>query len=376
MRRDGREVVVSAQALVVANGVLLVFEEVGSPVLVRENERLHERITELESATVTDPLTGAWNRPQFERIVDLEMRRAVRSGQPVALILIDIDHFKRINDTFGHLAGDAVLKEFVGRIRRRMRDPDALFRWGGEEFFVLATAVGYRGGAVLAEGLRRAIASTPFPNVGRITASLGVSEYVEGETAESWLQRTDLALYAAKRAGRDRIHVDRQESPDRNTHRLGSGVPSLYWLEAYECGDPTIDAEHRELFEMGNALIAAAGDPQSAPALWHDRLHAMLAHLVRHFGDEEAVLHRAGYPYLSEHRRVHAALLRQANDLVAAVEGGQATPSRLLNFLVNDIIALHLLRCDRDFHAQLQGEDAAGAVRATASSAESIGRLH
>jgi diguanylate cyclase (GGDEF)-like protein len=278
-RRDGREVVASAQAIAVASGVLVIIDEAAGSLLVQENERLHERITELESTSATDPLTRAWNRAQFERMLDMETGRAMRSGQPVTLILLDIDYFKRVNDTYGHLAGDAVLKEFVARIRERMRDTDSLFRWGGEEFFVLATSVGHRGGAVLAESLRRTIAAAPFPNVGRITASVGVAEYVEGESAESWLQRTDRALYAAKAAGRDRIHVDRQGSSERRAQRAGTSALRLYWLDAYACGEPTIDAEHRELFELGNALIAAAVDPYSGPESWRERLHAMLAHV-------------------------------------------------------------------------------------------------
>ena len=208
-RRDGRHIVAYAQAIALADGVLLVFEEAQGELLVRENGRLRQRIAELESLSSTDALTGAWNRVQLERQVDVEISRAVRSGQPVSLILIDIDRFKRVNDRHGHLAGDAVLKEFVGRIRERIRDTDSLFRWGGEEFAVLATSVGYRGGAALAEGLRRIIAATPFARVGPITASLGVTEHIEGESAESWFQRTDEALYAAKSAGRNRIHVDR-----------------------------------------------------------------------------------------------------------------------------------------------------------------------
>jgi diguanylate cyclase (GGDEF)-like protein len=219
--RRAEGVAACARVIAVADGVLVSFDEVTGR-MMQENERLQERITELESLSVTDSLTGAWNRAQLERLVAVEASRAVRSGQPAMLIRLDIDHFKRVNDTYGHLTGDAVLKGFVGRIRRRMRDTDSLFRWGGEEFVVLATAVGYRGGAVLAEGLRGIIAADPFPKVGSITASLGVTEYLEGESADRWLQRTDQALYVAKTAGRDRVHVDRQGSSDRHAHRVGA----------------------------------------------------------------------------------------------------------------------------------------------------------
>jgi diguanylate cyclase (GGDEF)-like protein/hemerythrin-like metal-binding protein len=375
-RRDGRHIVAYAQAVAVADGVLLVFEETHGEMLARENDRLRRRVAELESLSSTDALTGAWNRAQLERQIDVEISRAVRSGQPVSLILIDIDRFKRVNDRHGHLAGDAVLKEFVGRIRERIRDTDSLFRWGGEEFAVLATSVGYRGGAALAEGLRRILAATPFARVGPITASLGVTEHVEGESAESWFQRTDEALYAAKSAGRNRIHVDRVGSSDLHAHRTGTALLRLYWLEAYECGEPSIDAEHRELFDLGNALIAATMDRHTEPVAWRWALDSMLAHLVRHFRDEEVLLEERGYGQIAEHRHAHVVLLNQAAEVQSAVERGAATLGHLVNFLAYDVIALHLLKADRDFATQLRGASGCTTVRGRSLNTTPNARLH
>ena len=298
--RDGRDLVARARAVAVADGVLLVFDDVAGQALARDNERLQKRITELESLSATDPLTGAWNRMQLSRMVDMEISRAMRSGQPVTLILLDVDNFKQVNDVHGHLTGDAVLTEFVGRLRKRMRNTDSLFRWGGDEFVVLATSVGYRGGAALADGLRKGIAAVPFAEVGPITASLGVTEYNEGESAESWFRRTDEALFAAKSEGRNRIHVDRQGSSDVLADRTGAGVLALHWLEAYECGDPTIDAEHRELFDLGNKLIAAAIEQYAEPGMWQAALDAMLARLVQHFQSEEELMAGCGYTRLAD----------------------------------------------------------------------------
>jgi diguanylate cyclase (GGDEF)-like protein/hemerythrin-like metal-binding protein len=375
-RRDGRHIVAYAQAIALADGVLLVFEETRGAMLARDNDRLRKRVAELESLSATDALTGAGNRAQLERQIDVEIRRAVRSGQPVSLILLDVDRFKRVNDRYGHLAGDDVLKEFVGRIRQRSRDTDSLFRWGGEEFAVLATSVGYRGGAALAEGLRRIIAATPFAKVGPITASLGVTEHIEGESAESWFQRTDEALYAAKSAGRNRIHVDRVGSSDLHAHRTGTALLRLYWLEAYECGEPSIDAEHRELFDLGNALIAATMDRHSEPLAWRWALDSMLAHLVKHFRDEEVLLEERGYGPLAQHRHAHAVLLSQAAEVKAAVERGEATLGHLVNFLAYDVIALHLVKTDRDFATRLRGDGASTAARGRSLITTPNARLH
>jgi diguanylate cyclase (GGDEF)-like protein/hemerythrin-like metal-binding protein len=348
-RRDGRAGPTFARATLVEDGVLAIVEEIAASDLVHENERLRNQVAKLEDTSATDALTGAWNRVHFERMVELETRRASRTGLSASLILLDIDHFKLVNDGFGHLQGDAVLKEFVARIRRRMRDSDALFRWGGEEFVVLATSVGYRGAATLAEGLRRTIADWPFPLVGTITASLGVTEYLDGESVEHWLKRTDDALYAAKAAGRNRIHVDRRGLSD-GLHVTGS-APRLYWLDAYRCGDPLIDSEHRELFELGNALIAAAADPNANSRRWPDAVDAMLRHLEDHFRSEEAHLKRWGHAGLADHHDLHERLLHRAHDLKLAVDAGETTPSRLVNFVAKDVIALHLLEFDREFHA-------------------------
>lgn len=257
--RDGRELVTRAQAVPVADAVLLAFDEAGSASTARENERLRERIVELESMSATDPLTGAWNRLHLERMIEVEISRARRSGLPVSLILLDIDHFKQVNDVHGHLTGDAVLREIVGRIRERIRDSDVLFRWGGDEFVVLATSVGYLGGAALAKGLCQIITDRPFAKVGPITVSLGVTEYMRGENAEKWFRRTDDALYAAKAAGRNRMHIDQRGSSGLDTSGSGKGGRRPCLRDTYECAEPALATEYRKLREFGDALIAAAG---------------------------------------------------------------------------------------------------------------------
>jgi diguanylate cyclase (GGDEF)-like protein/hemerythrin-like metal-binding protein len=355
-RRDGGSHCARAQAIAVHFGVLVVIDDAPGQLPAEEYGRLQQRIAELESLSATDRLTGAWNRVQLERTIELEMSRASRLSQSVTLVLLDIDHFKRVNDVHGHLVGDAVLKEFVARIRSRMRATDSLFRWGGEEFVMLAVACGYRGGAVLAEGLREAIAAESFRTVGPITASLGVAEYMEAEGADSWFQRTDQALYAAKAAGRNRVHVDRRGSSDLYAEQPGIGVLRLNWLEAYESGEPTIDAAHQRLFGLGNELIAAATRQDSAPGAWRPALDLLLTHVVRHFHDEEVVLARFGYDGLAEHRRAHAGLLKRAGELHAAAIDDGAALGTLVNFLVRDVIARHLFKLDRKFFPLFRAE--------------------
>jgi len=344
---DGLDRVVDVHTMTFGDAVLMIFDDVPRRLLLQENATLRERVEAAESLSATDSMTGAWNRAQLDRMIGAEIGRAQRFRQPLTLVLVDLDHFKQVNDEHGHLVGDAVLKEFVHRIRHRIREGDALFRWGGDEFVVLAPSVGYRGGAALAEGLRRAVAGAPFARAGQLTASLGVTEYVKGESEDAWFQRTDRALYAAKSAGRNRLHVDRQGDSDLDR---GAGVrtPRLYWLDAYRCGDSGIDADHRELFDLGNALIAEALQRPGDRAFWARSIDALIARLVEHFETEEAILAKRRRDRLAAHRGLHAALVRRATQLKESIGRGEGDVSHLVSFLVNDVIALHFLKADRE----------------------------
>lgn len=159
----------------------------------------------IEQISITDPLTGIYNRLKLDEELKHEHTRYKRYGQEFAVILCDIDHFKRINDTYGHLRGDAVLKAFSSLNKVHLRDSDVLGRWGGEEFLIIAPGTDLIGGVDLAEKLRHAIASYDFIEVGRVTASFGVAAMQQSEELDSLLKRMDDALYQAKEQGRNQV---------------------------------------------------------------------------------------------------------------------------------------------------------------------------
>lgn len=165
---------------------------------------------ELRCLSTTDCLTGAYNRRYFIEAVEQEIGRARRSGQPFALVMIDLDRFKSINDCLGHAAGDLVLKNFVDVIRRRIRKTDCLARLGGDEFALLLPYTTAEGAVRLAEELRQHLRGLVVPGVGRITASFGVAGYRPGDTVDSLLQRADARLYEAKAVGRDMVRGERE----------------------------------------------------------------------------------------------------------------------------------------------------------------------
>jgi diguanylate cyclase (GGDEF)-like protein len=154
---------------------------------------------------ITDPLTGAYNRRRLDAVLDEAIERNRRKPAPATLLLIDVDHFKPINDQFGHAVGDRVLKELVQLMAARTRKIDYLFRIGGEEFLLLLADTHETDAAEAAEHLRIAIADSQLVPEIRLTVSIGVSELQRDDTIQSWLRRADDALYAAKRAGRNRV---------------------------------------------------------------------------------------------------------------------------------------------------------------------------
>lgn len=164
---------------------------------------------EVEFLSITDPLTGAFNRNRFNQACTHEIDMARRYGPPLSLVIIDIDHFKSINDTHGHLAGDSVLKEISTIIKQNIRSTDIFARWGGEEFMLLLPQTSQGNACTVAEKLRGLIEKYQFTQVGHITASFGISQFSNGNTQESLIQRCDDALYEAKHLGRNRVIAKR-----------------------------------------------------------------------------------------------------------------------------------------------------------------------
>ena len=161
---------------------------------------------ELQWLVMHDPLTGLFNRRSLDEHAAREIAHCRRHGVPLSAIVFDIDHFKRINDTRGHLAGDEVIRAVARRVAMELRASDIAFRLGGEEFLLLLPSTAANGAATLAERLRAGLASTPLEALGApVTASFGVAELGPGETWNDALRRADQAMYRAKREGRDRV---------------------------------------------------------------------------------------------------------------------------------------------------------------------------
>jgi two-component system cell cycle response regulator len=159
-----------------------------------------------EEAAFTDHLTGLANRRRFERQLEREIARTLRYTRPFCLLLLDIDHFKQVNDSYGHEAGDEAIRRIAVILQAGTRGIDTAARIGGEEFAVLLTETELSGGLEVAERLRLAIKAEEIPVVGQVTASFGVAEFpLCAPTGRELAAIADSAMYEAKRQGRDRV---------------------------------------------------------------------------------------------------------------------------------------------------------------------------
>lgn len=171
---------------------------------ITDRKRVEEK---LKLQATTDALTGIANRRLFDSFLGTEIRRATRYHLPLAVMMVDIDHFKQINDTYGHQAGDDVLVELTRLVSGKVRAHDFFARWGGEEFVILSPSCDAESARLLAEKLRAAVETHPFPNIGRVTCSFGLAEYCPGDSAEMFIGRADAGLYRAKENGRNRVEM-------------------------------------------------------------------------------------------------------------------------------------------------------------------------
>jgi diguanylate cyclase (GGDEF)-like protein len=175
--------------------------------LAQAVQELDEKNHALEVMTRTDRLTGLANRRRLEEALRTEVLRARRYGKPFSVILLDIDHFKDVNDLYGHQAGDNVLIAIAGLLTRTARETDVVGRYGGEEFLLVCPETEIQVVAALAERLRHEFTTTDFPLVGRVTSSFGVAEFAQNDDVHTLLERADQALYRAKDSGRNRVEV-------------------------------------------------------------------------------------------------------------------------------------------------------------------------
>jgi len=207
-RKDGTEFVASAQIMRLGDKEHRFYAAVMRD--ISENKRTEEELLRLAA---TDPLTGALNRREFTQLAEREALRSNRYHHALSLLMLDLDLFKRLNDSYSHAAGDKVLQRFTTLCVNALRNVDIFGRWGGEEFVALLPETDIEGAAVIGERLRKIVADSVLnyhDHKITFTVSVGVAQYKDGESSlDGPLSRADSAVYDAKKAGRNRISVFR-----------------------------------------------------------------------------------------------------------------------------------------------------------------------
>ncbi|MCK5165652.1 MAG: GGDEF domain-containing protein [Desulfobacula sp.] len=207
MRNIVDQMIIETKALVKSGRRLQTRMKISSDDL----KQLHQELEKSQQEAQTDSLTLLINRRGLEKKLELERIRARQNDSPFSIIMVDIDHFKRVNDTFGHLVGDSLLKSIAYMLKEHLRRNDIAARYGGEEFLILLPETGIEGAKAVAQKIRKTLSTKEWKlkesgkSMGKITVSMGIAIYKFNEPEESLIKRADDALYLAKNKGRDQI---------------------------------------------------------------------------------------------------------------------------------------------------------------------------
>lgn len=302
---------------------------------------------QLREKAVKDDLTGLFNRYYFETMITGQMQHSDRYNEPLSMLLLDLDHFKQVNDTWGHPIGDELLKLTAQTITKTIRESDILIRFGGEEFAVLMPRTALDGALNVAEKIRAAIESSPMHGIGVRTASIGLAERMFTESFRHWYKRIDESLYQAKNTGRNRVVASdgNEKLPLTSWH--------LDWRNEWESGHDEIDQQHRELLNVGNRLINLSLETKDQQEILQ-QLDLLLDHIVRHFYFEEKLLESIGYPEQKQHSEIHKDLVAKAMKLKSSYENGKIKASAFFSFIIDDVILGHLIEEDTKFFGYIK----------------------
>ncbi len=289
-----------------------------------------------------DYLTNVYNRRFFVEYMETQMRESRHENKIFSMILLDIDHFKNINDEFGHLEGDNALCKVAKMVQSQLRGTDVVCRWGGEEFAVFLPQTKLYDAELVAEKLRKSIMEIHVKNLKQLSASFGVTQYLDSDDIESIFKRIDNSLYLAKLTGRNKV------ISNENIFMYKNGVPlNIEWGSFFRSGNKAIDQEHNLLINLSNELIANCfiEELQTTAQL----VEKIYMHMIDHFYSEEEVLQEYDYEALQEHRSIHKALIKSMKTLMDSMYKGETEPIDLARYIIQEIVVGHIIKYDFQF---------------------------
>jgi diguanylate cyclase (GGDEF)-like protein/hemerythrin-like metal-binding protein/PAS domain S-box-containing protein len=320
----------------------------------------------IRSLAYYDGLTQLPNRRMLSDRLQQALARAVRDGSRIALLFMDLDNFKPVNDELGHEVGDWLLQSTAQRMLECLRPYDTAARIGGDEFAILLSDLHSPEEALaVAERLRLSLQSVFLTPDGRriqISSSIGVALYPDHAHNERDLLRVgDEAMYRAKKGGRNNVFILPPEAPRNFTPlpsmRAHASTVRLNWSPAYCSGDPVLDAEHKNLFKLANALLDQCATPDVDINEVTRSYEYLVAHIEKHFREEEAQMERWGYAKTGEHAEVHRHLLQRADELHQQLNRQSLSLGDFVEFIAMDVVAKHMLKYDREYFSFAARDD-------------------
>ena len=303
----------------------------------------HQKFLEEQTkmAGMTDTLTGLYNRRYLtEAAASLLSKVRNEEISPVA-VMFDIDHFKQINDQYGHLIGDEVLSSIGKILRNILRSTDIMIRWGGEEFLVLLRCATQEQGMKLAEKIRKSVEEHDFSLNGPVTCSFGVAGYMTDEEYDHWIGRADYSMMRSKIEGRNRV-------------TLWNGYIGLVELlnelnrkSGFVEGKTLIDAQQRDLIEKSTIILKACID-MKVPEGTNEQLCELFGEIEEHFHSEELHVRELGYPRIDEHIKKHRILIEGLKSFRNSLCGEAASLDDLRVFMIGEALIRHLKDDDQD----------------------------
>lgn len=300
-------------------------------------KRLNMRYFKL---AIKDQLTGLYNRYYLDTNLDQILKLSKRNNEPLTMLLMDIDHFKNINDEYGHDVGDQVLKEIATVIKSNIRESDLLIRWGGEEFLLILPQTDVDGCTRIAEKIRKIIENHTFSNIDQLTISIGGGKWLYLEEDDELFKKVDDALYKAKEDGRNRFVM--------NFSYYGSIknlFESLQWSEVYESNNPVIDNDHIKLMELLKEMLNNIESIEE----FKRGLNQVLLLSKEHFQSEEEILEINNYQKLDFHKEEHQKLIESLERYIECYNDGHIETTEVVYLLLDRIIMGHLISSDYDF---------------------------
>lgn len=311
---------------------------------IENRKKIEEK---LRAIADTDELTGLHNRHYLDIMIEKELARCDRYAQKLSIVLLDLDRFKRVNDTFGHPVGDEVLIQTARILESMLRNVDILARIGGEEFLIILPETDIFGAYKTAEKMRVALDTRTHPVAGRCTASFGIVEREHGETYDSLYKKVDEALYLAKKSGRNCVvsYETKAELP----------IPSVYieWNPDWNSGNEEVDTQHKDLVLYSNQLVHLTL-VNSTPKEVEQQMDLLLAHVQYHFNSEEKLQRAIGYPQAEEHANIHKELIEQAVRMKEPMLSGAIEITDYMAMIIDEVIEGHMLTEDIKFYPYLK----------------------